>query len=353
VILTITAKPSLLITPPTLVFTTLNNTLTPPSQTVQTRSTSRPIPYNVTVQISTPSGGSWLQFTPAFGTTPGAVSVSANPAGLGNGVYDGLLRFTPTEAGLNEVTVPVTLVVGCQQGGCQLQPTILSVVNSGSFQPGGAPRTIMTIFGRSLSDGTYTATTTPLPGSLGPTSVMVDGLEAPLYYASPTQINFQMPSILPPGDVVVTVHNNVTGGTRAIPASPPYDSQLAEVHPGLFVTADNRAAALNGDLSVHTAATPIPAGGYVILYMTGEGPISPALPDGVAAPSSPLSIITTPVQVTIGGKPAQVTYQGVAPTLVGKGQLNVIVPSGLTPGDQPVFITMNGIASNTGLITLR
>ena len=54
---------------------------------------------------------------------------------------------------------PVTLIVGCGQGGCQLQPTILGVVNAGSFQPGGAPRAIMAIFGTTLSDGTYTATT--------------------------------------------------------------------------------------------------------------------------------------------------------------------------------------------------
>ena len=70
----------------------------------------------------------------------------------------------------------------------------------------------------------------------------------------------------------------------------------------------------------------------MILYMTGEGPVSPPVPDGVPAPSSPLSTITTPVQVTIGGKPAQVTYQGLAPGLVGSAQLNVIVPAGLYAG---------------------
>jgi adhesin/invasin len=29
------------------------------------------------------------------------------------------------------------------------------------------------------------------------------------------------------------------------------------------------------------------------------------------------------------------------------------VPSGLAPGDQPVFITVNGIPSNSGLITVK
>ncbi len=57
--------------------------------------------------------------------------------------------------------------------------------------------------------------------------------------------------------------------------------------------------------------------------------------------------------MTIGGKSAQVTYQGLAPGYAGLGQINAIVPSGLMPGDQPVFITINGVPSNSGVITVR
>jgi uncharacterized protein (TIGR03437 family) len=348
---TISDKPALIIAPPTLVFSTIDSSVTPPAQTLRPTSSSRPIRYNVTVP-ALPSGGTWLQVTPATGTTPGTVSVTANPAGLGNGIYDGIVLFSPTEAGLNQVAVPVTLIVGCTQGGCQQQPNIVSVVNGASFQPGGSPRAIMTILGTDLSDGVYQSTTPSLPLSLGPTSVTVNGFAAPLYYASPTQINFQMPSV-PPGKVVVTVTNNATRNSRAVPSSPVEGVTLTQVNPGLFTTPDKRASALNGDLSVHTAATPIPAGGYVILYATGEGPVTPPIPDGVPAPSSPLSIINAQVQVTIGGVAAQVAFKGAAPSLVGVAQFNVIVPAGLTPGDQPVFITLDGISSNTGLITVR
>jgi adhesin/invasin len=128
---------------------------------------------------------------------------------------------------------------------------------------------------------------------------------------------------------------------------------LTAVDPGLFVTPDRRASALNGDLSPHTPATPVPAGGYIILFISGAGPITPPLPDGTAAPLSPLSLINAPVQVNIGGQPAQVTYQGVAPGFAGLEQLNVIVPPGLTPGDQPAFVTINGVPSNAGLITVK
>jgi len=99
--------------------------------------------------------------------------------------------------------------------------------------------------------------------------------------------------------------------------------------------------------------TPIPAGSYVILYVTGYGPVTPPVPDGIAAPATPLSTIDAETHVFIGGKSAQVTYQGLTPGLAGLGQLNVIVPTGLAPGDQPVFVTLNGISSNTGLITVK
>jgi uncharacterized protein (TIGR03437 family) len=353
VTLTVSDKPALVVTPPTLVFTTTNNTVTPAANTLQVTSSSRAISYTVSAQVSTPQGGSWLRVSPAQGQTTGTVNVSVNPDGLANGVYDGSVLLTPTEGGINQVAAPVTLIIGCAQGGCQLQPTILSVVNGASFHPGGSPAAIVTIFGTQLSDNVYQAAQYPLPTQLGPTTVTINGQLVPLFYVSPTQINFQMPSSAPVTAVTVTANNASVTSPRALSASPSRLTTLEVTDPGLFVTPDKRAAALNGDLTPHTAATPIPAGGYVILYMTGSGPVTPPLADGTAAPSSPLSIINATVQVTIGGKLAQVTYQGAAPGFAGLEQLNVIVPSGLTPGDQPVFLTINGQPSNAGVITVR
>jgi adhesin/invasin len=83
----------------------------------------------------------------------------------------------------------------------------------------------------------------------------------------------------------VVVNNQAAAGARALRVSQPQISTLGAVNPG--------AAALNGDLWVHTAATPIPAGGYVILFLKAEGSVTPA---------APLSIINGTVQVTIGGQ---------------------------------------------------
>jgi adhesin/invasin len=281
------------------------------------------------------------------------VTVNANPAGLSQGVYDGSVLFTPVENGVNSVAVPVTLLVDCAQGGCLTQPHIISVVNGASFQPGGAPGAAMTIFGTSLSDAIHQATSFPLPTQLGSTTVTVNGAAAPLYYVSPTQINFQMPFSVPADAVSVVVSNQAIGGTRALRASPGHISTLGAVDPGLFITAGRRAAALNVDLSPHTAATPIAAGGYVLLFLTGQGPVTPTIVEGVAAPGSPFALIDGTVQVSIGGQSASVTYQGLAPGFAGLSQLNVIVPAGLTAGDQPVLVSINGVPGNVGVITVK
>jgi adhesin/invasin len=349
---TIGAQPALVVAPPTLVFTTTSATITPPAQRLSITSAGGPISYGVTTQVATPTGGSWLHVSPGSGQTAGSVQVSVDLAGLSQGTYSGSVLFTPNDSSINSVAVPVNLLVACGQGGCTgfaIFPVILSVVNAASFHPGGAPRAIMTIFGTNLSDGIYQAPSYPLPTQLGSTSVTVNGTVVPLYYASPTQINFQAPSSAPPTTVQIAVINGFPG----LRAPQDQTTELTAVQPGLFVTTGNRAAALNQDLSTHTAATPVPAGGTILLYMTGGGATSPPLPDGTAAPASPLSSLTGNVQVSIGGKPAQVTFAGAAPRYAGLAQINVIIPGGLAAGDQPVFVSVDGVPSNAGLITVK
>src|SRR5262249_53189250 len=156
------------------------------------------------------------------------------------------------------------------------------------------------------------------------------GNSVPLYYASPTQINFQMPFGAPVGGVQVAV----TNASTRVQTAQAYSLNLTAVAPGLFQNPGNRAAALNQDLSPNTPSNPVGAGGYIVLFMTGHGPLSPPLAEGVAAPTTPLSLITGNVQVSIGGQPAQVSYAGVAPGYAGLGQINAIVPAGLAAGDQ-------------------
>jgi len=353
---TITPRPTLNVTPGSLTFQTLyqsEGTIPVPSpQTLSAASSSRPVSYQVSTTVSSPPGGSWLKLSAAQGQTPGAVQVSVTPSGLSEGIYSGSVRFQPTESGVNPVFVPVNLVVGCNRGTCAAppmeSPVILGIVNSASFHTSGAPGATMTIFGRNLSTSAMQALVYPLPTTMGNTMVMVNGAPAPLYYVSPGQINFQMPSNTPLGNARVEV--NVGG--QQVSSLEVQPVMVTAVDPGMYMNGP-RAAALNPDLTPHTAATPQPPGAILAFYITGHGAVKPAVPDGSAAPAAPLSMIEGTTQATIGGLPAEVTFAGLSPGYDGLAQVNIRIPQGLSQGDHPAFIVINGIPSNAGLISLR
>ncbi len=62
-----------------------------------------------------------------------------------------------------------------------------------------APGTIIAIYGNFLATSTSSATTIPLPTLYNDASVTIGNFYAPIYYASPTQVNVQVPFELAPG----------------------------------------------------------------------------------------------------------------------------------------------------------
>ena len=86
-----------------------------------------------------------------------------------------------------------------------------------------------------------------------------------------------------------------------------------------------------------------------MIYANGFGPTSTPVVSGAESQSGMLS--TLPV-ITIGTANAKVVFAGlVAP---GEFQFNVIVPSTLSAGDQPITATYNGLQTQAGtLLTLQ
>jgi len=160
----------------------------------------------------------------------------------------------------------------------------------------------------------------------------------------PTQINFQVPYETPSGstaNVVVTV-NGVSSTAASV--------TMTSAAPGIFVYGNNWAVVLNQDYSLNGPSNPAKTGSYVMLYGTGAGAASPAVPTGSAAPASPLSTVTN-VTATIDGVPATVAFQGLAPGFVGLLQVNLQVPA-LPSGTYPVQITAGGAKSNSASIAV-
>src|SRR5262245_27245040 len=85
----------------------------------------------------------------------------------------------------------------CAGGGDPGSPGTLNVVSSASFNPPATPGSIVTIFanpGQTLTSATASATGYPLPTNISGTRVSVNGTPTSLFYVSPGQINFLMPS---------------------------------------------------------------------------------------------------------------------------------------------------------------
>jgi uncharacterized protein (TIGR03437 family) len=145
---------------------------------------------------------------------------------------------------------------------------------------------------------------------------------------------------------------------------------IASASPGLFTMAQSgagQAAALNRDLSVNSSSNPASPGSTIVLFGTGQGQVSPALPDAMPAPSAPLSntvavptadgracITSQPSMcVAVGSGFAAVTYSGLAPGLVGVWQINATLPANTPSGAVPVRVLINGAASNMVTIAVR
>ena len=185
---------------------------------------------------------------------------------------------------------------------------------------------------------------------------------APLYYVSPTQINFYVPMGAPTsGTVSLEAVQTTTGrvyaaGTASMNAYSPailadFSGKLRQAH------------VLNSDNTPNSPTNPALRGSTIQIFALGQGFVPNAPPDGAPAPSSPL--LNTPFtprvainliftdQYTLGpGDPPDknfVTFSGLAPGLVGVWQINVQIPINVAPGNQiPLLVYAGSLPSTDG-----
>jgi uncharacterized protein (TIGR03437 family) len=232
-----------------------------------------------------------------------------------------------------------------------LTPTLPSITaggvgNAASFATRLSPGALATVFGAGFGTTTVQPDE-PLPTSVAGVSVSINGKGAPIYYLSPTQINFQVPWSTPTtGSVNVVV--SVAGGNSNTAAVP-----VSTAAPGLFYLPGGAAIVQNQDYSLNDPSNPAARGSTIIAYLTGSGPVSQAQSDGISAPSSPLANMTAPYSATIGSANAQVSFAGLAPGYIGLVQMNIVVPTTLTPGTYPLTITVAGDISNSATIAVK
>jgi uncharacterized protein (TIGR03437 family) len=225
-----------------------------------------------------------------------------------------------------------------------------AVVNGASFAKIAiAPGAIITIFGTGLAGSTLSSSGAPLPTVLADTSVTFNGIAAPLFFVSSSQINAQAPFDLQAGSASIQVkRGSVPSVVRTV--------SVATVSPGIFILdqASGAGAVLHSsDFSLVGSDSPARPGEYLAIYCTGLGPVKIPVKSGDISPSvAPLAETVYLPTVNIAGVPAFVAYSGLAPSFVGLYQVNVQVPAGLPTGSQPLQIVTLGVASNAGTIAV-
>jgi uncharacterized protein (TIGR03437 family) len=224
--------------------------------------------------------------------------------------------------------------------------TTAGIVNAASPQALIAPGSLVAIYGSNLAGATAQASDLPLPTSLGGSQISINGTPAPLLYASPGQVNIQVPYEIVPGTATLTVQTDA--GTSA-----PVSFVVRPVGPGtMTLPPASHALAVNvADGSVNSPQSPAAPGQYLIVYVTGQGSVNPAIPTGAAAPDDPLSYPSAAVLVNIGGQPATVPFAGMAPGFVGLLQLNILVPN-VSAGERNLDISIGGVSANTTTVSI-
>ena len=178
-----------------------------------------------------------------------------------------------------------------------------------------------------------------LPTSLGGTSVTVSGIPAAVYYVSPGQVSFQVPSgvsgTVPVQVTSFGVASNIVTGTvvSSAPGIFPVAANGVNYAAGVFL--DGKIA---GDPSMGPAFRNAAPGDVVQLFASGLA----AAPAGVVAGvQSAGSVSVTIGSVTIPADSANLVA-------VGEFQINFTVPqafAGMPEGNYPIAISIGGVSS--------
>jgi uncharacterized protein (TIGR03437 family) len=229
-------------------------------------------------------------------------------------------------------------------------------VNGASFVPGWVPGSAGSIFGTDLMEGitgVFNANTFPFPTTLRGVRVLVNGVPAPIIALANVngaqQINIQVPFETPaPSSIVVTIENN--GTSKSFPGV-----ETLPVQPGIFRLQQGAigvAAALHLDSSIVTAANPAHPGETISLFLTGLGPIVPAVGTNVSGPVPPALTVEQPLVIIDGTMVAEIVGSAYAPGLVTAYQINFVVPPKTLSGTRVIVVHAGGIHSVLLLIPI-
>jgi uncharacterized protein (TIGR03437 family) len=232
-------------------------------------------------------------------------------------------------------------------------PAITLIANAEGEAPLIAPNTWVEVKGSNLAPaGDIRIWQGPdfvnnqMPTQLDGVSVKVNGKSAFIYYISPTQVNI----LTPPDAIQGTVQVQLTTGGATSPVAAVQAQALSPSFfifgAGPYVAAVHLDSTLVGPASMSVPGftfSPAKPGETILLFANGFGPTSTPVVSGSLTQGGTIS--PSPV-IKIGSANATVIFAGLA--AAGQFQFNIVVPSSLADGDQPITATYNGTTTQSG-----
>ena len=213
------------------------------------------------------------------------------------------------------------------------------IVNAANNLPELAPNTLATIYGADLAFVTravtaYDISGESMPVKLGGVVIQAGSETAPLYYVSPTQVNFVVPAYLR-GSVPLQLIREGRSG-------PVVTLRLLDAAPALFRAGGSVAGTHAGGTPLDAVA-PTRPGETIVLYATGLGDLDlPARRPSNQIPGGPALLARfSEFRVAVGARvldPGSVLYAGAAPGFLGLYQINVTLPEDLAASPDEVRV---------------
>ena len=250
--------------------------------------------------------------------------------------------------------------------------TSRSIVNGVTFGdgPGVVPRGgILAVIGEGLAAEQVDAETVPLPTSLGDPAVqvLINGVAAPLFFVSPTQINAQIPWETEAGRAEIVVRQGETDSAAI-------DFIVANINVSLFrhsgtsapiaeswAPSTDPAAASSSPIGLGGPAQPPAATGTVVepgstisagsalrVFAAGIGDTEPALESGSAGAQDTTYEFAEAQRAFLGGIPVVEPSFGPSTELVGVYDMTFTVPE--LAGSTEVFRWVSGGGGASGVM---
>ncbi len=236
-----------------------------------------------------------------------------------------------------------------------ISPTPVTSVSAANYlNQKLAAASIAAAFGAGMATTTQSASSTPLPTEIDGTHISIKdnaGVErnAPLFFVSPTQINFQIPAGSSIGPATITVFNGFGSSSEGA-------FQIVNVAAGLF-TADASGKGVAAAVAVRVKANgaliyePVAVFDQILNQFVAT-PIDLGPPDeqvfivlfgtGLRGRSSLSAVLAT-----IGGITSEVVYAGLQSEFVGLDQINLRLSRNLAGrGEVDVAVSIDGISLN-------